>query len=471
MSTHDAVVVGAGPNGLAAAITLAEAGRKVLVLEANEDAGGGARSAELTLPGVVHDVCSAVHPMAVGSPFFSGQPLAAHGLEWIHPPVPLAHPLDGGRAAALHRSLEETVAELGRDGDAWGGLFGPLAGRWDALVPELLAPLHLPSHPLLMARFGLKALRSAAGLARSRFRGEEARALFAGLAAHSFLPLDRPASAAVGLVLGAAGHAVGWPIPRGGSGRIAGALVGRLRELGGELETGRRVRSLEELPDAATVLLDLTPRQVVAVAGDVLPSRYAGKLRDYRYGPGAFKVDWVLDGPIPWEAEICARAGTVHLGGTLEEVEASEAPPWRGEVAERPFVLLAQPSRFDPSRAPEGRDVVWAYCHVPHAFQGNVTDRIEAQVERFAPGFTDRIVARSVLPPAELEARNANLVGGDINGGVQDLGQLFFRPVARRTPYATPVDGLYLCSASTPPGGGVHGMCGYHAARAALKGR
>ncbi len=465
----DAVVVGAGPNGLAAAVLLARHGCSVLVLEANERPGGGARTEALTRPGFLHDLCSAIHPMAAGSPFFRELPLEEHGLSWIHPPTPLAHPLDQGPPALLERSIEETARGLGEDGDAWKRLFGFVARDWDELAEELLAPLRPPRHPLRLARFGLLALRSADGLARARFDTAAARALFAGLAAHSFLPLQRTASAAVGLVLGAAGHAVGWPLPAGGAGRITAALVSYLESLGGEVETGRPVRSLEDLPPARAVLFDVTPRQLLAIAGDRLPAGYRRCLGRYRYGPGAFKLDWALSEPIPWREAACAGAGTVHLGGTLEEVAVGEATVWEDAHPERPFVLLAQPSLFDPARAPEGRHTAWGYCHVPNGSTVRMTERIEAQVERFAPGFRDVVLERHEMGPAALESRNANLVGGDINGGVQDLRQLFTRPVARLVPYETPVRAFYICSSSTPPGGGVHGMCGYHAARAALR--
>lgn len=466
---RDAIVVGGGPNGLAAAALLAEHGLDVLVVEASERVGGGLASDELTMPGVVHDVCSAVHPLALASPYLRTLSLTQYGLEWIHPEIPLAHPIDDSRVAALHRSLDVTAEGLGPDGHRYRRLLAPFVERWDALVRELLAPAHIPRHPVLLARFALAGLRSAEGLLRARFETVEARALLAGCAAHSFLPLDRLASAAVGLVLAAASHAVGWPIPRGGAGSVARALERCLRERGVTIETGRRVRSLAELPPARVVLLDLTPRQVMAVAADELPTRYLRRLARYRYGPGAFKLDWALREPVPWTHLACTRAGTVHLGGTLEEVAVSERAPARGQVAERPFVLFVQPSLFDPERAPAGTHTAWAYCHVPNGFPGDVTEAIEARIERFAPGFRDVIAARSVLTPARLESLNPNLVGGDINGGLQDLGQLFTRPVARWNPYRTPSPGIFLCSSSTPPGGGVHGMCGYHAARTALR--
>jgi phytoene dehydrogenase-like protein len=469
MADWDAVVVGSGPNGLAAAITMARAGRSVLVLEAKETIGGGCRSAELTLPGFLHDVCSAIHPLGLGSPFFKTLPLHDHGLEWIHPPAPVAHPLDDGTAVVVERSIEETAAGLGPDGAAYRRLMGPLAADWDALAPELLAPLHVPRRPLAMARFGLMALRSASGFAQARFRGERARAVFAGIAGHAILPLERTATAAIGLVLGVLTHAVGWPLPRGGSRRIAEALAAHLRSLGGEIRTGSPVESLDALPPARVVLCDVTPRQLLRLAGDRLRGRYRRGLERYRYGPAAFKVDFALSGPVPWKAAACARAATVHLGGTLAEIAASEAAVGRGEHPDRPFVLLVQPSLFDSSRAPVGRHTAWAYCHVPNGSTVDMRARIEAQIERFAPGFRDLVLARSVLTPARLQDRNENYVGGDINGGAQDLRQMFARPVPRIVPYSTPVPGLYICSSSTPPGGGVHGMCGYHAATAALR--
>ena len=467
---HDAIVVGSGPNGLAAAIAIARAGRSVLVLEARDTIGGGLRTEALTLPGFLHDTCSAIHPLGLASPFFRDVPLAEHGVDWIHSPTPLAHPLDDGTAVVLERSLEETASGLGgRDGAAWQRLMGPFVSSADDLIEAVLAPPVPPHHPLLMARFGLKAARSAASLGRSAFEGERARALFAGNAAHAMLPLDAAASASFGLVLALLGHAVGWPLPRGGSQTIADALAAYLRSLGGEIETGRSVESLDELAGAKTVMLDVTPRQLLTLAGDRLPSRYRRALGRYRYGPGVVKVDYALSGPAPWRAPECARAATVHLGGTLDEIAAAEGEVARGGHPERPYVLVAQQSLFDSTRAPDGRHTLWAYTHVPNGSAVDVTGHVEAQLERFAPGFRELVLERSVLGPAAMQARNANYVGGDINGGSAELRQLFARPVARPVPYRTPIDGVFLCSSSTPPGGGVHGMCGYHAARAALR--
>jgi phytoene dehydrogenase-like protein len=466
---YDAVVVGAGPNGLAAAITVAEAGRSVLVAEAAATIGGGTRSAELTLPGFTHDLCSAIHPLAMASPFFRSLPLEGHGLGFVQPRAPLAHPLDDGTAVVLERSVEDTGAQLGGDALAYSRLMGPLVAAAEAIVDEVLGPLRPPRHPVALARFGLSGLRSVAGLARSRFEGERASALLGGIAAHSMLSLRRPPTAAFALLLGLIAHSVGWPIARGGSQSIAAALGAHLRSLGGEIVTDWTIAGLGELPPARAYLFDLTPRQLLAVAGERLPQRYRERLGRFRYGPGVFKLDWALDGPVPWKAPECAAAGTVHVGGTLGEIAASEEEVTAGRVPERPYVLLAQQSLFDPSRAPEGRQTLWGYCHVPHGSEVDMTERVEAQIERFAPGFRDRRLARSVAPPAELERRDANLVGGDINGGAADLRQLFTRPVARLDPYSTPAPDIFICSSSTPPTGGVHGMCGYWAARSALR--
>jgi phytoene dehydrogenase-like protein len=465
-----AIVVGAGPNGLAAAVALARAGAVVTVHEAADRIGGGTRTEELTLPGYLHDVCSAVHPMGVGSPFFRELPLAEHGLEWVHPPVLLAHPFDDGTAALLHRTTEETAAGLGADGSAYRRLMDPFVRRWLPLMQEALAPpLRIPRRPLLMARLGRLGLQSAVGLSRRHFRRDRARSFFLGIAAHAILPLDRSPTAAFGLMLAAAGHGAGWPVARGGSRAISSALASLLRSMGGRIRTGSPVRDVDDLERADAYLLDLTPRQVVEVAGHRLPSRYRERLEAYRYGPGVFKVDWALSEAIPWKAAECRLAGTLHLGGDGASIARSAEAAARGQVHGEPFVLLAQPSLFDPSRAPAGRHTAWAYCHVPHGSTRDMTAAVEDQVERFAPGFRDTIMARHTFNTAQLQAHNANMVGGDVNAGIQDLRQFLFRPVPRLDPYSTPAPGLYLCSASTPPGGGVHGMCGYHAARSVLR--
>ena len=466
---RDAVVVGAGPNGLSAAIALAQAGRRVLVLEAAPTIGGGSRTAELTLPGFRHDVCSAIHPAATASPFFRSLPLDRYGLEFIQPPVALAHPFDDGTAATLTRSVSETAATLGGDAAAYERLMGPLVRDADRLTPQLMGPLRLSRHPIALARFGLSALRSARGLSDARFEDEHAKGLFAGMAAHGFLPLDKPATAAFGLVLGLFGHSVGWPIPRGGSQTIVDALAAHLVSLGGEIRTGSPVRSLAGLEEAGAVVFNLTPRQILDIAGDQLPARYRRTLGRFRYGPGIFKVDWALDGPVPWTAEACRRAGTIHLGGTFGEVAEGEAAVWEGRHPERPFVLLAQQSLFDPTRAPTGKHTLWGYCHVPHGSTVDMTDAIEAQVERFAPGFRDLILARATMNTADVVRHNENYRGGDINGGVQDLRQLFTRPAPRLDPHTTPNPRLFICSSSTPPGGGVHGMGGWFAAQSVLR--
>lgn len=469
---YDAVVVGAGPNGLAAAVRLAQEGLGVLLVEANDTIGGGARSAELTRPGVIHDLCSGIYPMAAGSPFLRSLPLDQHGLEWVHPDLPLAHPFDGGRAAVLSRSLDETCAALGVDAAGYRSLFEPLVVRYDDLARNVLRPLlRIPDRPLLMARFGLHALQPASGLSRRTFGTEEARGLFAGLAAHSMLPMEAISSSAIGLVLGAAGHAVGWPMPRGGAQRISDALGSLFRALGGEIETGQRVETLEELPEARAVLLDVTSRQLMHLAGKRLSAAYRRWLQRVRYGPGVFKIDYLLSEPVPWTAAACSRAGTVHLGGSLEEIAASERAVAGGKHPGRPYVLLAEHSRFDDTRAPAGLHTLWAYCHVPHGSTVDMRDRIEDQIERFAPGFRDCVLERHSMNCVDLERRNANLVGGDVNGGSAMLTQLLARPVPTPVPYRTPLEGVYLCSSSTPPSGGVHGMCGYHAAEAVLHDR
>jgi phytoene dehydrogenase-like protein len=467
--TYDAVVVGSGPNGLAAATVLAQAGCSVLVLEGAKRMGGGARTEELTLSGFKHDVCSSIHPLGLASPIFRTLPLTQHGLEWVHAPAALAHPFESGHVALLERDVAATGATLGDDAQAYADLVRPFLRRWYALLDDALAPLHFPHHPLLYARFGLVGLGSAEGLMRRRFQGDHARAFFGAIASHAFLPLSKRPSAAFGLILALAGHAGGWPLARGGSQSIIEALASHLATLGAKIETETPVRRLSELPPARIVMLDVTPRQLLVLAGERLPRPYARALERYRYGPAPFKVDWALAEPIPWRSAACARASTVHLIGSSDDVITASGAAWRGEHEERPFVLLAQPTLFDATRAPVGKHVAWAYCHVPHGSTVNMTERIEAQIERFAPGFRELVLARSVLPPAELERHNPNLIGGDINGGVQDLGQLFTRPVRRLVPYATPLKGVYLCSASTPPGGGVHGMCGLHAAKAALR--
>jgi phytoene dehydrogenase-like protein len=468
-SSPDTIVVGSGPNGLAAAITLVRAGYSVLVREARPTIGGGVRSAALTLPGFTHDVCSAIHPFGLGSPFLRSVPLAEHGVRFVHSPIPLAHPFDDGTAAVLRRSVGETAELLGVDAAAYDRLMGPLVGEWERMVDILLGPLRPTRHVRALARFGWLGLRSARGLAESAFAGDRARALFAGLAAHAMLPLEQPPTAAFGLILGMLGHAVGWPLIEGGSQRLPDGLAAYLRSLGGEVIAEAGVDSVADVAPARTVLLDLTPRQIIRVAGDRLPESYRDQLGRYRYGPAAFKVDWALAGPVPWRAPECRVAGTVHLGGTIDEIATSERAVWRGECPERPFVLVAQQSLFDSTRAPPSQHTLWAYCHVPNGSTVDVTDRIEAQIERFAPGFRELVLARHVMSPLALQRYNPNYVGGDINGGVEDLRQLWTRPTLRLNPYTTPVPGLYLCSSSTPPGGGVHGMCGYWAARAALE--
>ena len=465
---YDAVVVGSGPNGLAAAITLQRNGKSVLLIESRSRIGGGLRSAELTLPGFTHDICSAIHPMAVASPFFQTLPLADYGLQYIYPPLSVAHPFDNGHAAILERSLEGTAARLGVDGRTWLDLFRPLVEQWPGLAPDLLGPLRFPASPMDLAAFGWKALSSASRFSR-RFSTPEAKGLWAGMAAHSILPLSHLSSSAIGLVLSTVGHVYGWPLVRGGSIQLADALAAHFQALGGKIETNFHVNSLSQLPSASAILFDVTPRQLLTIAGHRFSSLYRWQLERYRYGMGVFKVDWALDAPIPFTNPDCRRAGTVHLGGTLEEIMYGEDQTWKGRIANKPFVLLAQQSLFDRSRAPEGKHTAWAYCHVPNGSNDDHTVIIEKQVERFAPGFRERILGRHVMGPAEMEAYNPNYIGGDINGGAIDIRQLFTRPALRASPYRTSATGIYLCSSSTPPGGGVHGMCGYHSALTVLK--
>lgn len=466
---YDAVVVGAGPNGLAAAITIAQAGRSVLVLEAKAKIGGGARTEELTLPSFHHDVCSAVHPLALLSPFFRSLDLATHGLQWVHPEAPLAHPLDDAPAVLLERSWEATADELEEDARSYRQLIGPLVRSWEKLVQELLKPLGIPRHPFSLMRFVPRGIRSAISIATSWFKGRRARALFAGNAAHAIFPLEHFSSAGFGLMLSMSGHAVGWPVVRGGSQAFTNALALYFESLGGTIKVNSPVSSVTDLPRTRAIFLDLTPLQLARIKGLSLPSRYRERLLRHRYGPGVFKVDWALEGPIPWKDPRCMRAGTLHLGGTLEEIAFAEREVWRGVPPLKPFVLVTQPSLFDPSRAPAGFHTAWAYCHVPNGCPVDMTQRIEEQVERFAPGFRDRILARHTMSPAAMEAYNPNYIGGDFAGGVQSFQQLFVRPLGRWQAYATPMKGLYICSSSMPPGAGVHGMCGHLAAKKALK--
>jgi phytoene dehydrogenase-like protein len=460
-------VIGAGPNGLAAAIEIARAGRRVRLYEGHSTVGGGSRSAELTLPGFIHDVCSSIHPLGAGSPFFSKLPLKNYGLEFVFPPASLAHPFDDGTALTIERSIDATAARLGPDGASYRRVLSPLVNSWNDVATDILAPLGMPRHPFLMARFGLSAIRSAKGFAEAKFKEDKTRALFAGMAGHSFLSLDSAGTTAFGLVLGILAHTVGWPVTRGGSQSLANALAAHLTKLGGEIVTNHRVASLAELPAARAVLCDVTPRQLVSMAGDALTPGFRRRLERYRYGPAAFKMDWALNAPVPWKAAACKTAATVHVGGSFAEILESEWNASHGQHSDKPFLIVAQPSLFDSTRAPAGQHTLWAYCHVPNGSTVDMSDAIERQIERFAPGFRDCVLARSVMSPADFERYNPNLVGGDINGGIQDLAQMFLRPTACM--YSTSKEGLYLCSSSTPPGGGVHGLCGFHAARVALR--
>jgi phytoene dehydrogenase-like protein len=468
---HDAVIVGSGPNGLSAAIVLAREGKSVLVLEAKETIGGGARTEQVTLPGFHHDICSAIHPMSVVSPFIRDLPLAEHGLEWAWSPAAIAHPLDDGSVAILEQSVDATAGRLGADEASYRKLMKPFAAKAGKLFDEILRPIAAlppPRHPFLLAHFGLVGLQSAMQLAR-RFETPHARALLGGSAAHSFLPLDRIGSASFGLALILAGHATGWPAAKGGSVAIIGAMASYLRSLGGEIRTGHPVRSLKDIPESRAVLFDTSPRQLADIAGDALPPRYVRKLRRFRFGPAAFKVDWALDGPIPWRNPECLRSATVHVGGTIEEIAAHEHSVFHGKMTDKPFVLCAQQSMFDATRAPEGKHTGWAYCHVPHGWDGDATEVIEKQIERFAPGFRDRILAKRTISPAGYEQHNPNMIGGDIAGGANTMLQFLTRPFPKLDPYSTPNPRLFICSSSTPPGGGVHGMCGFWGAKSALK--
>ena len=464
----DAVVIGSGPNGLAAGIALQQKGLSVLIVEGKSTIGGGLRSAAVTLPGYTHDICSAIHPLAIGSPFFKTLPLGKYGLEYIQPTLSAAHPFDDGNASLLTNSITDTAASLGIDGDVYRQLIEPVVNAWPMIAEDVLGPLHFPKHPLLMAGFGLKAL-TAADMLVKKFKTKEGRGLWAGMAAHSIQPLSNFTTSAIGLVLMAAGHIDGWPIPKGGSQQIADALVKHFIDLGGKIEVDTYIRSMDQLPSSRAVFFDVTTRQLLEIAGHRFSPVYKWQLERYRYGMGVFKVDWALDGPIPFAAAACRKAGTVHLGNTFEEIAIGEAAIWKGSHPEKPFVLLAQQSIFDPSRAPAGKHTAWAYCHVPFGSVKDMTTAIENQVERFAPGFKERVLARHTMNTAEMEAYNPNYIGGDINGGVIDIGQIFTRPALRYSPYRTSAKGIYICSSSTPPGGGVHGMCGYHAAQRSIK--
>ncbi|MEL6593966.1 MAG: NAD(P)/FAD-dependent oxidoreductase [Bacteroidota bacterium] len=469
MPQYDAVVIGSGPNGLSAAIELARNGARVLVLEGHPQIGGGTRTANLTLPGFLHDTCSAVHPMGVLSPFWQRLPMQKHGLEWIYPEASVAHPLDNQAAVMLYRSVERTMEGLGVDAEAWQKLVNPFVSSGKTLLADSLGPFGWPKNPFIFARFGLKGMRSAEGLAEKYFQDPMAQALFAGCAGHSVLPLDKGFSAAVGLMFVITAHLVDWPVAKGGSAAITKALAAILGNWGGTIECDQWIKSWQQIPDAKVVLFDTDPVQMAQIAGEQLPSRYRKRLSRYNYGPGAFKVDWALDGPIPWEDRNCLLASTVHVGGSLYEIAESEKAAWEGRISEKPYLILCQQSQFDAMRSPKGQHTAYAYCHVPQGLDVDMTDFIERQIERFAPGFRDLILARHKTRPSEFESYNPNYVGGAITGGAADITQLFTRPVARLDPYSTPNKKIFICSAASPPGGGVHGMCGYHAARSALK--
>ncbi|WKN43736.1 phytoene desaturase family protein [Tunicatimonas pelagia] len=468
MKKYDCVVIGSGPNGLAAAIELQRSGLSVLVLEAKDTIGGGVRSEELTLPGFIHDVGSAIHPLGVASPFLSQLPLADHGLEWVYPPDAVAHPMDNGVTVTLNRSVEITADSLGVDAEAYRSLMKPIVNNWNQIAPDFLGPLRIPKHPLKLAGFGLKALRSTTSLANSLFKTPEAKGFFAGLAAHSTLPLEKTATSAIGLVLGALGHVVGWPFPKGGAKAITDALVSYLQSLGGEIEAGREVRAITDIPPCRATVWDVTPWQLLEIKGLALPTNYRKQLQYFQYGPGIFKIDWALSDPIPFKNPKANQAATIHLGGTLEEIALSERDAWHKKHTSHPYVLLVHQSPFDSTRAPVGKHTAWAYCHVPRYSLQDMTEAIEAQVKRFAPDFRDTILGKHTMHTRQVNQYNPNYIGGDINGGAQTINQIFTRPTFSLTPYRTAKKGVYLCSSSTPPGGGVHGMCGYHAAQTVL---
>lgn len=466
---YDAVVIGSGPNGLSAAVELARNGKSVLVVEAADTIGGGTRTSQLTLPGFKHDFCSAVHPMGILSPFWNDLPLKEHGLTWITPEASIAHPLDGEPAVVISKSIEETAESLGKDGKAWKRMVTPLMKHGKGLLKDALGPLSIPKNPISFALFGVQGALPATLYSKLRFRSERGRALFAGCAGHSVLPLSKPFSGAVGLIFAITAHLENWPVAAGGSEAITQSLASYFQSLGGEIKTGSTVENLDQLPTSDAILFDTGPDQLASIAASALPHRYKQRLNKYNYGPGVFKLDWALDGPIPWADSNCLKASTVHVGGTLLEIAQSEYDAWHGRHSNTPYLIVCQQSQFDPSRAPEGQHTGYAYCHVPNDSIIDMTMRIENQIERFAPGFKDRILARHKTSTQDFHTYNRNYVGGAITGGAADITQLFTRPVARFDPYSTPNPKLFICSHSTPPGGGVHGMCGYHAAQSALR--